>query len=290
MQILINILITSFYLILISLSFLLIYFPTKFFNLSHAATITLAPYLVFLFSIQFGFDIVVACSMSIFITVIFSVLTETLLFRPLRFNKASPLILLISSLGLYIIIENLISLIWGNSILSIRDANIVSGYSLFGAHITSIQVTLIFTSVVIFILIIGLLNNSSFGKETRAISSNQTLAIILGIKLNKVILVSYVLGSFVAAIAGILIAIDTNLSPDMGFNLLLLAVVAMIIGGFGSIKGIFFGAFLLATAQHIGAYYIDSKWMNTIAYTIFILFLIWKPLGLSGKQLKKVEI
>ena len=66
--------------------------------------------------------------------------------------------------------------------------------------------------------------------------------------------------------------------------------VAMIIGGVGNFKGLIGGALLLATAQHFGAYYIDGKWMDAIAYIILILFLIWKPLGFSGKRLKKIEI
>jgi len=76
----------------------------------------------------------------------------------------------------------------------------------------------------------------------------------------------------------------------MGFNLLLYGVIALIIGGNGSTWGLVGGAFLLATAQNLGAYYFDSKWMDTIAYIVLILFLIWKPLGFSGQILKKVEI
>ena len=75
-----------------------------------------------------------------------------------------------------------------------------------------------------------------------------------------------------------------------GFHVFLYAVVAMIIGGVGSFKGLIGGALLLATAQHLSAYYIDSKWMDVMAYIILILFLIWKPLGFSGKRLRKIEI
>jgi branched-subunit amino acid ABC-type transport system permease component len=93
-----------------------------------------------------------------------------------------------------------------------------------------------------------------------------------------------------AGIAGILIAFDTDMTPTMGFSWLLYGVVAMIIGGVGSTWGLLGGALLLATAQHLAAYYIGSQWMDAVAYIILILFLIWKPLGFSGKRLKKVEI
>ena len=80
------------------------------------------------------------------------------------------------------------------------------------------------------------------------------------------------------------------MTPTFGFNLLLYGVVAMIIGGVGSTRGLIAGSLLVATAQHLSAYYIDTKWMDAVTYIILILFLIWKPLGFSGKQLKKVEL
>jgi branched-chain amino acid transport system permease protein len=105
-----------------------------------------------------------------------------------------------------------------------------------------------------------------------------------------VILWSFAIGSALGSIAGILVSLDTDMTPTMGFNLLLYGIVAMIIGGVGSYWGLVGGALLLATAQHLSAYYIDSKWMDAVAYIILILFLIWKPLGFSGRRLKKVEI
>jgi len=98
------------------------------------------------------------------------------------------------------------------------------------------------------------------------------------------------IGSALAAVAGILIAFDTDMRPTMGFSWLLYGVVAMIIGGVGSNLGLAGGALLLATAQHLAAYYIGSQWMDAVAYIILILFLIAKPLGFSGKRLKKIEI
>jgi len=93
-----------------------------------------------------------------------------------------------------------------------------------------------------------------------------------------------------AAVASILIAFDTDMRPTMGFSWLLYGVVAMIIGGVGSNWGLVGGALLLATAQHLSAYYIGSQWMDAVAYIILILFLIARPLGFSGKRLKKIEI
>ena len=114
---------------------------------------------------------------------------------------------------------------------------------------------------------------------------------IYGIDSDRVILRATTgVSSALAAIAGILIALDVDMTPTFGFNYFLYGVVAMIIGGVGSYRGLIFGSLLLASAQHLVAFYIDTKWMDAVAYIILILFLIWKPLGFSGLRLKKVDL
>ncbi len=289
-QVLINILIIAFIYLLISYSFIIIYNSTKFFHLTHAAITTFGAYLTLLFSDQFGLPLLLAIPLAIIFTSLTGINIERLIYRPLRQRNSHPFILLIVSLGLYIILQNIISLGWGNSIISIRTGDVKVGNEVWGGYITDIQISIIFTCLFLFIASIIIIKKTKLGKQLRAISSNDELANIFGINSNKIILWAFGIGSAIAAVAGILIAFDTDMTPTMGFNILLYGVVAMIIGGVGSTWGIVGGSLLLATAQHLGAYYIDSKWMDAIAYIILILFLIWKPLGFSGKRLKKIEI
>ena len=135
-----------------------------------------------------------------------------------------------------------------------------------------------------------LYNYSNLGKKIRAVSENTELSSIYGISSNKVILICVGISSALSAIVGILSAMDTNLTPTMGFNLLLYGIVAMIIGGVGSFRGLLMGSLLVAVAQNLVAFYLDTKWMDAVAYIILITFLLWKPLGFSGKRLKKIEI
>lgn len=290
MQNLINIVFSSFIYILISLSFAIIFYPTKFFNISHAAIITIGAYFTYLFSQQFKLAFWLSLPLAITGSVLIGILIELIIYRPLRKRNSTPLALLISSLGLYIALQNLISMIWGDDIKTIRTGVVKVGKEIFGAYITDIQIIIIFVSFFLFIMTLIFFKFTNLGRSIRAVASNRELCNIFGIDSDRIILWSFAIGSGLASIAGILIAIDTDLTPTMGFNIFLYGVVALIIGGVGSIKGIIGGAFLLATAQHLSAYYIDSKWMDTVAFIILILFLIWKPLGFSGKKLRKVEI
>ncbi len=290
LQIFLNILITFSIFILVSVSFTLIYYTTKFFHLAHAVVITFGAYLTYLFSQQLGLSLWLSIPLSIIGATAIGVISEISVYKPLRKRNSTSLILLIASLGIYVVLQNIISMLWGDDTKSIRTWEVKVGNEIFGAYITDIQIIIIVVSIVLFIATLLFLKYTKIGKNMRAVSSNEELSNIFGINSNYVILWSFGIGSALAAVAGILVAFDTDMTPTMGFNLLLYGVVAMIIGGVGSVRGLIGGALLLATAQHLGAYYIDSKWMDAIAYIILILFLIWKPLGFSGRRLKKVEI
>jgi len=290
LEIVFNILTQTMLILLIGFSFISIYSCNKFFHIAHAIEITFGAYFTFLFSIQLGFNLLFAIPFAIIGAVLISVVIEITVYKPLRKRETSSWKMLITSLGLYIILQNLISLIWGDDTKSIRTWSVKVGHNIFGAYITDVQIITIIVSIILFTATILFLQYTSLGKQIRAVSSNSELSNIFGISSDRVILWSFIIGSALASIAGILIALDTDMTPTMGFHVFLYAVVAMIIGGVGSYKGLIGGALLLATAQHLSAYYIDSKWMDATAYIILILFLIWKPLGFSGKRLKKVEI
>ncbi|MCD4794496.1 MAG: branched-chain amino acid ABC transporter permease [Bacteroidales bacterium] len=289
-QLIVNILLTVSVYLITAQSFLLIYQTSKFFNIAHAAIITFGAYFTFTFSQILSFHIIPSIALSVFISILIGVGTEFFVFRFLRKKNNHPYIMLISSLGIYIVFQNLILIIWGSQTKLIRPSQVNVGNEFFGAYITDIQISTIIIVILLFTGTIVFLNKINLGKQMRAVSSNRELANIFGIKSNNVILYSFGIGSGLAAIAGILVAFDTDMIPTMGFNLLLYGVVTMIIGGIGSTGGLIAGSLLLASAQHLGAYYIDSIWMDTIAYIILILFLIWKPLGFSGKRLKKIEL
>lgn len=276
--------------LLIALSFSVIYYTTKFFHIAHAVVITLGAYFVFLFAnviqIPFSLSLLFAIITAFGIGLLF----EILIYRRMRKRNFPALAYLIVSIGLYVILQNGISLFFGDDTKIINTAVVEVGKQLFGAYITSIQIITVFVSLTLFIIVYLFLQFTIKGKSIRAVSSNSELCNIYGISSNRIILIAFGIGSVLAAIAGILSAMDNNMTPTFGFNLLFYGIVAMIIGGVGSFRGLLFGSLLLAVAQNLVAYYLDTKWMDATTYIILIVFLIWKPLGFSGKLLKKAAI
>ena len=282
-----NIILSASLYLLIANSFSLIYYPTKFFHIAHAAVISSGAYIVFFFANKFSIPFPVSVALAIASATLIGVACEVLVYRQMRKRNVPALAYLIASIGLYVVLQNIISLYFGDDTQIINTAEVTVGNQIFDAYITTIQLVTIGVSFVLFASVNLFLQFSSTGKSIRAVSSNSELSNIYGINSNKIILISFGIGSALAAIAGILSAMDTNMTPTFGFNLLLYGVVVMIIGGVGSTRGLIAGSLLVATAQHLSAYYIDTKWMDAVTYIILILFLIWKPLGFSGKRLKK---
>lgn len=290
MQSIINILFQATSYLLVGLSFSLVYYPVKFLHIAHAAVITSGAYLFFLFSNNFSFSFPISIVLAISLAILLGVLCEVLVYRQMRKKNVPTLAYLIASLGLYVVLQNCISLYFGDDTKIISTAIVTVGNQIFGAYITTIQIITIIVSISLFVAVNLLLHLTQTGKSIRAVSSNPELCNIYGISSNKITLIAFGVGSALAATSGILSAMDSNMTPTFGFNLLLYGVVALIIGGVGSTRGLIAGSLLVATVQHLTAYYIDTKWMDAVTYIILILFLIWKPLGFSGKRLKKVEI
>lgn len=289
-QIVIFVLLSTSIIFVSSLSSALSFYSTKFFNFSLASIISFAAYFTYYFYNNLNIDIYFSILLAIICCVVINSLFELMVFRYMRNKKISPFSLLIASIGLYIILQNLISIFFGDEtkILIMKDAEV--GHKFGGAFITDIQILIITIGVVLFLAAMLMLSKTSIGKKIRAVSDNPELSKIYAINSNQVILVSSTVSAVMVSILGILVALDLDMSPSFGFKYYLYGVVAMIIGGVGSYKGLIVASLLIAFIQQTSAIFIDVKWMDTSIYAILILFLIWKPLGFSGNKLKKIEV
>ncbi|AUR48140.1 branched-chain amino acid ABC transporter permease [Porphyromonas gingivalis] len=276
--------------LLIAFSFKVLYQGIRFFHIAHAASLTLAAYMVYTASVLWGVSLWLAVPLAIVVVVLLMLGINQWVYRPLKRQGLESWQMMIASLGLYVVLQNVISMIWGDSTLSFRTWEIKVGHEFMGAYITDVQIITIVSSIILLFFVHLFMQRTHIGRQIKAVASNPELSSVLGISETKAVAWSMGIGTGLAACAGILIAADIDMTPTMGFNWLLYGVVAMIIGGMGRMRYLLLGSLLLATEQHLSAYYIDSKWMNATAYIILIVFLYFRPYGFSGKQLKKAEI
>jgi branched-chain amino acid transport system permease protein len=257
---------------IVAIGFAIVFRTTRFFHFAHGVVFTAGAYFTFLFKTWLGFPL----SISILLA--------------LRRKGASPLILLLASLGMYIVLQNVISMVFGDDTKTIRSGPVKEGLNVFGARITPIQILIICVSVVLVIAVALLLKKTKMGKAMRAVANDPQLASVSGIDSDRVILWTFAVGSALAGVAGILVALDVDMTPTMGMNALMMGVVAVIVGGVGSIPGVALGALLLGMAQHLGVWYISSKWQDAIAFIILAIFLLFRPQGFLGRRIKKATV
>ena len=275
---------------IIALGFALIYQVSRFFHFAHGVVFTAGAYLTFLFKVWLGYPYFFSIVVSIGLSAILGCFIEISIYRPLRHKGSSPLVLLLASLGIYIVLQNIISMVFGDDIKTIRSGIVEEGINILGARITPIQITIIAVNLFLLVCCFFFLKYTKVGQAMRAVANDPELARVSGIESDRVILSTFALGSALAGIAGILVALDVDMTPTMGMNALLMGVVAVIIGGVGSMPGVALGALLLGMAQHFGAWYVGSQWQDAIAFVILLIFLLFRPQGFLGKKVKTATL
>ena len=267
---------------LVAVGFAVIYRTVKFFHFAHGVVYAVGAYLAYTFAISLGVNSVISFFLAVIVSATAGVLIDRLVYKPLRKKKACNLVFLITSFGVFIFIQNLLQLIYGAQILTIRTGLVKEGRHFLGAIITDIQIMILIVSVCLCAALWLFIQKTKLGKAMRAVADDPMAASIVGINPESIILVAFAIGSALAGAAGILISLETNIEPTMGMNAILKGIIASIIGGIGSIPGAMFGGLFLGLAENLGIWKISAGWKDCIAFVILIVFLLLRPGGIMG--------
>jgi branched-chain amino acid transport system permease protein len=275
---------------LIAMGFCIIYKTIEFFNFAHGIVYTAGAYLTYTFCILFKINPIISILLSIFIAALLGIIINRLVYYRIRRKRASNLVLLLTSFGVFIFLQNLLQLIFGAQILTLRTGPIKEGYNIMGAIITNNQILIIIASLGIFFLTWMLVQKMKIGKAIRAVADDSIGARVSGINSEKIITAVFAIGSALAGVAGILASLETNIEPTMGFNAILKGIIASIIGGVGSIPGALLGGLFLGLAENLGIWQIQAGWKDAIAFGILILFLLFRPSGIMNVKPEKEKV
>jgi branched-subunit amino acid ABC-type transport system permease component len=158
------------------------------------------------------------------------------------------------------------------------------------ARLTDVQVGIVVSNILVWLLIWFLLHRTKIGWMIRAVTDDAELAQIFGISVELVILFTFVLGSAIGGIAGILIAYDIGLTPLLGFQALFLGVVATISGGITSPTGTMLAGLFLGLILQISGWFLPTQWQEAIAFALLLLFLLLRPQGIFGKPVRTAKV
>jgi branched-chain amino acid transport system permease protein len=216
---------------------------------------------------------------------VLGVVIERFAYRPLR--NAPRIAPLISALGVSFFLQNTVLLLWGADFRSYETFDLVDPFT--GLHIGVLNVWLIRLVVIAaaFAMMAGLwilVKRTKLGKAMQAVAYDREAASMMGIDVDRVIVMTFFIGSALAGAAGVLVGlVFGQINHFMGFNYGLKGFTAAVVGGIGSIPGAMFGGLLIGLAEAFAAGYISNTFKDLIVFSILIAVMILRPSGLFGK-------
>lgn len=216
---------------------------------------------------------------------------EKVAYRPLR--RAPRLAPLITAIGVSIVLQNAAMLIWGRQYVSFPALIAQDRHEILGAHITDLQIFIVLLSMLIMAALWLLVQRTSLGRAMRATAQSKEVAALMGVNVDRVISATFLIGSALAAVAGVMVSAYYGLAHYyMGFMLGLKAFSAAVLGGIGNIAGAMLGGLLLGVIEALGAGYIGeltggflgSHYQDVFAFVVLILVLVLRPSGLLGER------
>ncbi len=235
--------------------------------------------------------LVIAIVCAIPVCVILSLLIERVAYRPLR--NAPKLAPLITAIGLSIVIQTLAMIIWKPNPIVFPDLLPTKPIEIGPALLAPKQMLILVVSAVLMIGLLLLVNRTKLGRAMRATAENPRIAGLMGVNANQVIAVTFAIGASLAAVAGVLVAMNYNIAQfSMGFIPGLKAFTAAVLGGIGNLGGAVLGGLLLGIIESLGAGYIGdltggflgSNYQDIFAFVVLILVLVFRPSGLMGER------
>jgi len=218
-------------------------------------------------------------------------LIERVAYRPLR--RAPRLAALITAIGVSIVLQNLAMLIWGKQYITFPPLLPIARYNVGGAVVSNLQIFIVLLSCLLMVGLLALVKGTRLGRAMRATAQAQDIAGLMGINVNTIISLTFVIGAALAAVAGVMVSAYYGLAHYyMGFMLGLKAFTAAVLGGIGNIAGAMLGGLLLGVIESLGAGYIGtltggylgSNYQDVFAFFVLILVLIFRPSGLLGER------
>ena len=255
----------------------LIFGILRFAHFAHGDMMTVGAYFALIFVAQIGWPIYLALPAAMIGAALLAILIDQSVYRRLR--RTAPVILLISSFGMALLLRAAVQLIWGTD-NQVYQPGINVPYVVFDIRIKPDHLVIVGASVILVFGFHLFLKMTRMGKAMRAMSDNVDLARVSGIDSERVVIWTWVIGAALAAAAGVLLALDTRLNPQLGWNVLLPVFAATIVGGIGRVYGAIAGGMFIGIATELSTAVILPAYKPAVAFTLMVLVLILRPRGL----------
>jgi branched-chain amino acid transport system permease protein len=280
----------SFY-ALIALGYTMVYGVLTLINFAHGDVFMVGAYIAF-FLATFCLSVLglpgwgalaLTIPLTMILTSMVGVSLERIAYRPLRRKGAHRLYVVITALMCGLILENANLAIFGASRKAFPELITVQVYTIGGVSFTNLKIAVIVTAFLSFFILQWIVTKTKVGMAMRAISYDKFAVPLMGIPIDSIIVITFLLGSAFAGLAGLLFAMSYPiLEPYMGALIGWKAFIAAVVGGIGDIRGAFLGGFLLGAVEILVVAVFPSTYRDLIAFSVLLIILSLKPTGLFG--------
>ena len=277
---------------LIALGYTLVYGVLTLINFAHGDIFMVGAYIAFFISTFFltqmsglpGWAIMtLTIPLTMILTACVGVTLERIAYRPLRRKGANRLYVVITALMCGLILENGNLALLGASRKSFPELVDKVIFTVGSVSMTNLKIAVIISAILVFILLQFIVTKTKIGMAMRAISYDKFAVPLMGIPIDTIIVFTFILGSSMAGLAGLLYSLSYPiLDPYMGALIGWKAFIAAVVGGIGDIRGAFLGGFLLGFVEILVVAFFPSTFRDLIAFSILLIILIYKPTGLFG--------
>jgi branched-chain amino acid transport system permease protein len=206
------------------------------------------------------------------------------LFRKVAGVKITSLLI---AFGLMALLEHLMTVLWTANTRAVRTSYTAYGIAVLGFHLSFTRLIAFFIAIFSVLGVTFFLKRTLLGKAVRAASKDLEAATLVGISPHGVNGITFAIGIALAAVAGIATATTYPFDPYFGFIFSLKAMIALALGGLGSVGGAFLGGVLLGVLESLASFLISGGWSDAVSYGVFLAVLMFKPEGLFGRSFKK---
>ncbi len=254
-------------------------------NFAHGELLMMGAFVAVSLVIGLNLPYLVVIPIAIVIVSILGVIMERLAFRPLE--NSDRVNLLVSSLGVSILLQNGVQLIWGPDPRNLPSPFANTQFTFAGAVLSGHRLFVVVVSLVLIGILYYVIQRTKLGIAMRSCAFDMETAKLMGIKARTIIVMTFAIGSGLGAAAGILLAPIFSVYPTMGVAATVKAFVVVLLGGIGNVTGAIAGGFTLGLVETYAAGYWSSEYKDVVAFLIMILVLLFKPEGLFGKNVQE---
>jgi branched-chain amino acid transport system permease protein len=270
---------------LMAIGYAMVFSLLELINFSHGQIFMLGAFIGLYSAKLISGNFIVILSVAVVLTAIAGISVERIAVSPLRKKGAPKVSSLISTLAIGIIIENLVLVICGSRFQGFKPPFEVKYFDILGVRISSLEVVIIILSLLLMMVISIFMYKTKYGMAIRSCSQDIETTSLMGVNVNIFIAATFAVGSMLAAVAGVLIGYYYNfVEPSMGAIVGMKGFTASVLGGRGMISGGVLGGFVLGILESLGTMIFTAQYRDTIAFTVLILILLFKPDGLLGKR------